>query len=90
MRGNDKIIQSRLAGVAPGAIYFIDHKDDAELEFGDVYVFGDHIGTLDLRFVAGMLVAITSDNQKRMEQLVAQCRKFHARQIAYGLQSKYY
>ncbi len=90
MRGNDKIIQARLSGRAPGAIYFIDYPDTAPLELGDVDVTGDQLHMLDLRFVAGMLVGITSDNQQRMEQLVAQCHKFHARQISYGLRSKYY
>lgn len=90
MRGNDKIIQARLSGRAPGAIYFIDYPDAAPLELGDVDVTGDQLNMLDLRFVAGMLVAITSTDKQRMEQLASQCHKFHARQVVYGLRSKYY
>jgi hypothetical protein len=90
MRGDDKIIQARIRRQAPGAIYIIDYPDKSPLELGDVDVYGDTPSMLDFRFVIDMLVCVTSDNEKRMEQLVAQCRKFHARQIAYGLHRKYY
>lgn len=90
MKGAEAVIKARLAGLAPGAIYFIDHPDNLPLELGDVYVHEDIIPLLDLRFVAGMLVCVTSETQERMEQLVAQCRKFGARQIAYSLYRKYY
>lgn len=90
MKGAEAVIKARLAGVAPGAIYFIDHPDNAPLELGCVDIRGDNIPLLDLRFVAGMLVCVTSETNERMEQLVAQCRKFRARQIAYSLYRKYY
>jgi len=90
MKGAEAVIKARLAGLAPGAIHFIDHPDNLPLELGDVYVHEDIIFLLDLRFVAGMLVCVTSETQERMEQLVAQCRKFGARQIAYSLYRKYY
>lgn len=90
MRGADIIKSERLRGNAPGAIYFIDYPDKSPLEFGDVDVTGDDIRFLDLRFVVGMLVCITSNDEKRMNQLEDACRKFGARQIASGLYRKYY
>lgn len=90
MKGAEAIIKARLSGQAPGAVYFIDYPDKAPLELGDVDIRGDVIHLLDLRFVAGMLVCITSDDEKRMMQLVKQCEKYHPRQIAFGLHRKYY
>lgn len=90
MRGADAIKAERLRGNAPGAVYFIDHPDNAPLEFGCVDVRGDDIRFLDLRFVVGMLVCITSDNENRLKQLEDACRKFGAKQIAASLYQKYY
>lgn len=90
MKGADVIKYARLNGESPGAIYFIDHPDNAPLDFGCVDIRGDDIRFLDLRFTVGMLVCITSDNEKRMMQLVDACRKYGARQIAFSLFRKYY
>lgn len=90
MRGHDAIIKARLAGKAPGAIYFIDHPDDLPLELGMVDVRGDIIHLLDLRFVTNMMVCITSDNADRMNELVKLCWKHKPLEIAYSMYRKYY
>lgn len=90
MKGAEAIIHARLNGVAPGAIYFIDHPDTADLDLGCVDVRGDSLVTPDFRFVAGMLVCITSTQQSRLDRLTDLCRKFGARQIAASLYRKYY
>lgn len=90
MKGADAIIKARVEGRAPRAIYFIDYPDKAPLELGDVDIRGDVIPLLDLRFVVGMLVCITSDNEERMMQLVKQCEKYHPKQLVYSLYTRYY
>lgn len=90
MRGHDHIIQSRIRGVKPPVINIIDCPCKLELEPTEVDVYGDKLVDIDLRFVADCLVTICSTEQKRLDYLVNQCRKFRARQLAYDLHRKYY
>lgn len=90
MRGHDHIIAARLRGIKPVVINIIDRPFSLELEPTEVVVHGDPLLDIDLRFVADCLVTISSLDQKRLDYLVQQCRKFGARQVAYGLYTKYY
>lgn len=90
MRGDDAIIKARMNHKAPGAIFIIDYQDKSPLELGDVDVYGDNPLMLDMRFVVGMLVCVTSDNEKRMMDIVRQCNKYNPAQVAYGLHRRYY
>ena len=90
MRGHEHIIQARTRGIKPSVINIIDYPFALELEPTEVVVHGDRLIDVDLRFVADCLVTITSTEQERLDYLVNQCRKFHARKIAYDLYRKYY
>ena len=90
MKGADKIIHARINGMKPAVINIIDYPFALELEPSEVVVHGDNLLDVDLRFVVDCLVTISSTDQKRLDYLVAQCRKFRARQLAYSLYCKYY
>lgn len=90
MRGHEHMIQARTRGIKPAVINIIDYPFTLELEPTEVVVHGDRLLDIDLRFVADCLVTIGSTEQRRLDYLVSQCRKFHARQIAYDLYRKYY
>jgi len=91
MKGADKIIQARIQGRAPEAInFFLECPFTTPPEFGAVDIEGQEILTLDLRFIVGLLVCVHATNERRMMQMVDRCRKFKARQIAYGLYVPYY
>lgn len=90
MRGHDHIIAARVRGIKPPVINIIDYSIKWEPEPTDVIVYGDRLVDIDLRFVADCLVTISSTDQKRLDYLADQCRKFQARQVAYDLYRKYY
>ena len=90
MRGHDHIIHARMRGIKPAVINIIDRPFALELEPSEVVVYGDKLIDVDLRFVADCLVTISSLDEKRLNYLVDQCRKFAARQVAYGLYYKHY
>lgn len=90
MRGHDHIIAARMRGIKPAVINIIDYPFTLELEPTEIVVYGDKLPEIDLRFVADCLVTISSTDQKRLDYLANQCRKFQARQVAYDLHRKYY
>lgn len=90
MKGHDHIIHSRIRGIKPLVINIIDYPFDLELEPSEVLTYGDRLLDIDLRFVADCLVTVSSTDQKRLDYLVGQCRKFHARQVAYDVYRKFY
>lgn len=90
MKGHDKIIEARRRRQKPAVINFIDYKIKWDLEFGDVWVVDEPLHLLDLRFIVGCLVTISSDNQERCDQLEQLCKQHGAKQIAAGLVRKYY
>ena len=90
MRGHDHIIHARMRGIKPPVINIIDYPFTLELEPTEVVVHGDKLIDIDLRFVADCLVTVCSTDQKRLDHLVNQCRKFRARQVAYDIYRKYY
>lgn len=90
MKGHDHIIKARLRGIKPVVINIIDRPFALELEPTEVVVYGDSLTDIDLRFVADCLVTISSLDQTRLNYLANQCRKFRARQVAYGLYYKHY
>lgn len=90
MKGSQEIINARMNHRSPAAIYIIDHPDTSPLEFGEVNVYQMPIDKMDLRFVVGLIVGITSTSEDRCKQIASLCEKCGARGITYGVQQKYY
>lgn len=78
MRGHEKIIAMRLRGKAPEVVFLNDwpcETDWAEWgEFPTVCVAGDSIPLLDLRFLIGLTVSISSDSEERAKALFEACK----------------
>lgn len=73
MKGHEHIIQMRLAGKKPEAVFLEDHPCETDWhEHGDhatVCIAGDNIETLDLRFLVGTVVLAGSRSEKRAQAL---------------------
>jgi len=90
MRGSQEIINARMNQRSPAAVYIIDHPDTSPMEFGEVNVYQLPLDKMDLRFVVGLLVGITSTTEERCKQIAALCEKCGARATTYGIQTKHY
>ena len=90
MKGAQEILNARMNGKSPAAIYLIDHLDTSELEFGEVNIYQLPIEKMDLRFVVGLLVGITAETESRCKAIADLCKKCGARAITYGVVRKYY
>jgi len=90
MKGAQEIINARMNRRSPPAVYIIDHPDTSELEFGEVNIYQVPLDKLDLRFVVGLLVGITSVTEDRCKAIADLCKKCGARATTYGVQRKYY
>lgn len=90
MKGSQEIINARMNQRSPAAVYIIDHFDTSPLEFGEVNVYQLPIDKMDLRFVVGLIVGITSESEDRCKAIAALCEKCGARGTTYGVQQKYY
>lgn len=83
MRGHDDLIRIRSRGAKPSGLVFIDDYDvkpEALSWLADgfqprICTHGDAIKSLDLRFLIGLKVAVTGNDQRRVRSLAAACRK---------------
>lgn len=79
MYGQDQIIKNRLAGIAPRVVFIFDDplpRDFInEREVADtVCTAGDVIQLLDLRFLVGMRVSLTSSSELRAKAMFERCK----------------
>lgn len=78
MRGHENIIRMRQAGKRPSFVFVNDWPCDTNwLETGDqatVCTAGDSISTLDLRFMVGLRVSVSSHCEERAKALYEACK----------------
>lgn len=87
MYGHEQIIQNRLAGHVPRVVFFHDEPMPKcfinEREVADtVCTHGDVIQLLDLRFVVGLRVSISSGSEVRAKALFERCKAAGASVVA--------
>jgi hypothetical protein len=85
MRGHEHIIALRLKRLMPEAIFIDDYSFPSPNidwhengEFPHVCVKGDAIETLDLRFLIGTQVHISTESESRGKALLKACKKHGA------------
>lgn len=86
MRGHEHIISLRKRRLLPESIFIQDYPTpltdwfDQE-EFPHVCVDGDTIETLDLRFLVGTVVHISTDSESRGKALLNACVRHGAKTV---------
>lgn len=90
MKGSQEIINARMTGKSPAAVYIIDHPDTSPMEFGEVNVHQLPLDKMDFRFVVGLVVGITCQTMERCKAIANLCEKCGARATTYGVKRKYY
>ena len=80
MRGHKEITDKRIAGYKPQIVFINDFKCyDAD---DTVSTAGDTIRELDLRFLHGLVVSISSDTEKRAKELFNACKQAGCKTVA--------
>lgn len=86
MKGHEDIISLRRARQAPAMVFINDYpcKTDwlRERAAATVCTHGDVIQMLDLRFLVGLKVSISSDSEVRAKALMEACRNAGAHTVA--------
>jgi len=86
MKGHDAIIQMRINRQRPEWVFVNDypcstdwakHNDQATIS-----VHGDNIRTLDLRFLLGLKVSVSSASEERARELFDACQRHHVSLVA--------
>lgn len=84
MRGHDLIIRNRMAGIRP-VVVFMNDWPCLPLAFEDgntVSTDGEPVDLMDLRFVVGLVVSISSESETRAKQLFEACKAAGATMVA--------
>jgi hypothetical protein len=87
MKGHLPLIQMRLAGYSPPAIYIEDHKsltaDDWHIygELPCINIDNEPLSNIDLRFAVGLIVNISSFSTERAKTLFSIAKQAKARVI---------
>jgi len=85
MKGHEGIIKLRIRGYKPSAVWLVDYPCRTEWEkFGDdpeVCVYGDNLNTLDLRYIIGLDVHISGENEERAKRLLDLCIQHRANKV---------
>ena len=91
MRGQDGIIKIRMQGLAPALINIDDYSFKSPLtdweekdQTPTVCVHKDVLEMLDLRFLIGMTVNISSASEDRAKRLFDLCKKARAKKVISG------
>lgn len=86
MRGQDQLIAMRKAGKRPAIVFINDYPCQTDwADWGDhatVCVDGDQLSSLDLRFVVGMTVSVSSLSEARAKRIAEICKQAGARTVA--------
>lgn len=80
MKGHEAIIAMRKSGKTPKYVFLNDYPCETNwFETGDhatVCVHGDAISSLDLRFLIGLVVSISSTDENRAKRLLEACKPY--------------
>lgn len=91
MRGHERIIDMRRAGMRPAIVFLNDYPCKTDWpEHGDhatVCVAGDQPEWLDLRFLVGMRVSVSASTEARGRRFMAACQKAGAATVGVGSDS---
>lgn len=86
MRGHEKIIAMRLSGHSPKFVFLNDWPCNTDwFETGDhatVSTAGKAISSLDMRFLIGLTVSISSEDEKRAKALFDKVKQAGAKTVA--------
>lgn len=87
MRYHHEIIERRKGGLVPGVVFINDYPMASDpnhdrLTMDTVCTDGDVIQTLDLRFVVGLKVSISSLSEVRAKALAEKCKAAGASVVA--------
>lgn len=87
MQGHIPIIQMRMKRKAPRIVFVNDYPCQTdwfenEGDAATVSVHGDAIETLDLRFLVGLRVSISSPQENRAKALLERCRDIGVAAVA--------
>lgn len=79
MRGHESILKMRERKFTPSIVFINDYQCDTDWEeFGDhptICTHGDSLSSLDMRFLVGCAVSISSDSEKRAKALFEACKR---------------
>lgn len=83
MRGHDKLIELRIKGRKPRIVFVNDYPCDIDWFENSgsavtVCTAGDDIATLDLRFLVGLTVSVSSPEENRAKALFEACKGYAA------------
>lgn len=86
MKGHIDIIKMRLKRKKPAIVFVNDYPcDTGWREFGDhatICTHGDHINTLDFRFLTGVRVSISAHSESRAKALFERVKQAGASTVA--------
>ena len=86
MRGHEHLIDMRKAGQRPAIVFINDFPCQTDwADWGDhatVCVHGDSLSNMDLRFVVGMTVSVSSFDESRAKRIADACKQAGARIVA--------
>ncbi len=86
MRGHLKLIEMRMQRTRPGIVFVNDYTCDTNWHtHGDAVTIstaGDVIQTLDLRFLVGLTVSVSSPSEIRAKALFEKCKAAGAEVVA--------
>ena len=89
MKGHEKLIAMRLKGKKPEIVFLNDFPCKTDwFETKDrhvtVSIHGDDIQRADLRFLVGMTVSATSEDETRARELLEACKRAGAAVVGVG------
>lgn len=86
MKGHEALIKMRLQGLRPSVVFINDYPCHT-----DWHEHGDHCTiqiepldapeTLDMRFLIGMTVSVSADDENRAKRLLEACKMAKARKV---------
>ena len=86
MRGHQEIIEQRKRRLTPVFVFLNDYPCDTNwftnADYATVCCAGDNLASLDLSFLHGLKVSISSDSEKRARELFEACKQAGASSVA--------
>jgi hypothetical protein len=86
MKGHEKLIEMRIYGSAPKIVFLNDYPCKTNwFETGDhvtICTHSDSIGSLDMRFLMGLAVSVSSSSENRAKALFNACKSYGAKTVA--------
>ena len=86
MRGHEQLIAMRKAGKAPKFVFLNDYPCKTDwFETGDhvtISTHGERLESLDLRFLVGMAVSVSSCQENRAKALFNACKRVSCKVVA--------